>query len=370
MTTILDLIERIPSVCETILKEYPTSFDAALGKLEKPISELDELIFIGSGTSDTSARTAAPLVREFSGLRTTLVWPGEMENLLTEKKEETVFGLNPKGLYIFTSQTGTSRTTARMMEKIQSLGLMTLSITENEETPLAKISRIHLSMGCGEEEFPMRTIGYVSSVLDHCLLAMAIGRKRGILSLEEDEKLRKEALAASRNRVKIQETIKDWFPKISSRLVNAQELVFTGNGTMYGISLEGAVKCWEMPQKPTFAFETEEGMHGPVFGYNGKQFLVLLTDGREPNMQLGASLVRYLSDVFQSACAVGNLGNPFSSLSEEAVCPLELAGGHFSFIEMSAVIQLIAYMLTQAIGRDVSKPIDHTEMYRYFNTHG
>ena len=61
MTTILDLIERIPSVCENILKEYPVSFDAALSKLEQPISELDELIFIGSGTSDTSARTAAPL---------------------------------------------------------------------------------------------------------------------------------------------------------------------------------------------------------------------------------------------------------------------------------------------------------------------
>ena len=144
-----------------------------------------------------------------------------MENLLAEKEEGNVFGLNPKGLYIFTSQTGTSRTTARMMEKIQSLGLMTLSITEDEETPLAKISRIHLSMGCGKEEFPMRTIGYVSSALDHCLLAMAIGRKRGVLSLDEHEQLRKEALAAIRNRVKIQETIRDWFPKISSRLMDA-----------------------------------------------------------------------------------------------------------------------------------------------------
>ena len=103
-------------------------------------------------------------------------------------------------------------------------------------------------------------------------------------------------------------------------------------------------------------------MHGPNYGYGHDQFLIYLSDGSETDPGKGLSLVRYMKEVHQSGIAVGDV-------PEELGLKLSLTKGCFSFIEMSALVQLMAYMLTQAIGRDVSHPIDHSDMNTYFTTH-
>ena len=356
MTTILDCIQRIPEICEKILDSYPAFLAPVTEGLGEELGRIDELVFVGSGTSDTSARTSQPIVGKVSGLRTTVLWPSELERISS-------YGMNPRGLYIFTSQTGTSKLTAAMMAKVQEAGCHAMSITESEGTPMAKASRIHVVMGCGQEEFLMRTIGYVSSALVHCLLGLQIGLRRGYLSQEEHDAYLAKARGAAQNRRLVTEQIKTRFPEIRDQLKRAQEVIFTGNGSLYGVSLEGAVKFWEMPQKPCIGLELEEGLHGPNFGYGEHQCVIYLADGMEPDKAKGLSLVRYMKAVFGMGIAIGDV-------PEELGIALPVKGGEFSFIEMSAVVQVLAYELTRAIGRDVSRPIDHSVMNSYFTTHG
>ena len=91
--------------------------------------------------------------------------------------------------------------------------------------------------------------------------------------------------------------------------------------------------------------------------------MIYLADGMEPDKAKGLSLVRYMKDVFGMGIAIGDV-------PEELGIALPVKGGEFSFIEMSAVVQVLAYELTRAIGRDVSRPIDHSVMNSYFTTHG
>lgn len=365
--TILDCIESIPSVLEGILDTYPENMAPLEKALEGAPDRLDELVLIGSGTSDTSARTSQSITAFLSGLRTTVLWPAEMERILQTQKtrgarENNTNGLNPRALYVFTSQTGTSRLTADMMEKVQKAGALSVSITESPQTPLAQKSRIHLLMGCGREPFLMRTIGYVSSVLTHVLMGLRLGVLRGNISPQEEKSWLAMAREACENRRIITEQVKAYFPEIRGRLMESQEVIFTGQGAMYGICLEGAVKFWEMPQKPCIGLELEEGMHGPNYGYSHRQCVIYLCDGSETDPGKGVSLIRYMQEIHQNGLAVG-------AVSPELGLSLSLKGGLFSFIEMSAVPQVLAYLLTMAIGRDISKPLSHADMDAFFKTH-
>lgn len=169
MESILCCIERVPAVLDNILKNK----EQYLEELKKIISEerIDEIIFIGSGTSNTAAVTAAPFVEMVSGLRTTVVTSNEF---MYDR-----YVRNKKALYVFTSQTGTSHFVREAQKEFRSKGYLTVAVSESKDTPLAKESTIFINMGSGEEDCPMRTIGYCASVLIHMLMGLEIGKRYG-----------------------------------------------------------------------------------------------------------------------------------------------------------------------------------------------
>ena len=69
MVTLLDCILRIPSVIEHILDEQENAFAAFRKYIEDKIEKLDELVLVGSGTSNTASLTARPFMEKASGLR-------------------------------------------------------------------------------------------------------------------------------------------------------------------------------------------------------------------------------------------------------------------------------------------------------------
>ena len=106
MVTILDCIERTPKIMAEILQNQNMIFDRLCSYIKD--KELDQLIFIGSGTSNTSSITAYHFVERMSGLDTRTMIPNEF---LKKKK------LNPHALYVFVSQSGTSTLTNQSLKK-------------------------------------------------------------------------------------------------------------------------------------------------------------------------------------------------------------------------------------------------------------
>ena len=54
---------------------------------------------------------------------------------------------NKKGLYVFTSQTGTSHFVREAQKRFREEGYLTVAVSESEDTPLAKESMIFVNMG-------------------------------------------------------------------------------------------------------------------------------------------------------------------------------------------------------------------------------
>ena len=73
MVTMLEVINRIPAVCTDILNHREETF-AVLTQTVKAHPEINQILLIGSGTSNTSAVTARGFIEKTSGLQTCLLY--------------------------------------------------------------------------------------------------------------------------------------------------------------------------------------------------------------------------------------------------------------------------------------------------------
>lgn len=351
MESILDCIARVPSVLENILKNR----EAYMAELNIVIAErrIDEIIFIGSGTSNTSAVTSRPFVEKVSGVRTTQVTSNEF---MYDR-----YLRNPNALYVFTSQTGTSHFVREAQKKFRGEGFLTAAISESADTPLARESSIFINMGCGAEDCPMRTIGYCASVLTHMLMGLEIGRTYGHLTREEYETYLAQAQALPVSNEEIYRKSLKWMDTAKRKMFQSQLLVFTGAGSLYGLALEGAMKVWECPQIASVGYELEEGMHGPNYGYNYNHCVIVLNDGTEE--QKGLALARWMKEIKHTGFVAG------SKVVDSADLEVTLKTDDFTAIELAPVVQVIAGRLALDGGRDLTAPHDNSVMESYFKTH-
>lgn len=355
MVTLLDCIERIPSVMENILAKQDEAYASFMEYLQPRLFEVDEIVFIGSGTSSTASMTSRPFVEKASGIRTKVVLPNDYAT------DHCVY--NPHALHVFTSQTGTSKVVCEVMKKLSDAGYLCVSMTDSPDTKLAGISPAHICLNCGEEEYLMRTIGYTTSVLNHMLLALKLGLARGFLTKEQYDAYQADVSRVPDSHRVITQQAKGWFQKNKRQIMRSRCVIFTGADSLYGVALEGAVKFWEMPQVISAGYELEEGMHGPNYGYNENHCVVVLNDGGSESAK-ALSLARYMKEVFHNGLVVG------TEVVDDKDLKLDIKGRDFACLEFSAVPQVMAYFLAEDGGRDLTIRDPHTVMYSYFNTHG
>lgn len=355
MITLLDCIERIPSCIETILAKQEEAFVDFDTYAKERLNRIDEIVFIGSGTSNTSAMTSQPFVEKVSGLRTKVIYPNDYV------EEGRIY--NPNALHVFTSQTGTSTVVCELMEKLTGKGLFCVSFTENAETKLARVSSCHICLNCGAEEYGQRTIGYTTSVLNHMLMGLRLGLMRGYITEEQYQNWQAQAARVPDSHREIQKQAHVWYGMHKRQLMRSACIVFTGAGSLYGLSLEAAVKFWEMPQVISIGYELEEGMHGPNYGYDYPHCVIVLNDGGKES-QKALSLARFMKEIYHNGLVIG------AETADEGDLKLELHGGDFACLEFSAAVQVMAYDLTIDGGRDLTKKNPRLEiMGRYFQTH-
>ncbi len=352
MVTMLDCIRRVPSLLNAIIEQSGETFNEVFEKYDPAV--INEIYFIGSGTSFTSASTARYLAEEASGVRVSVALPNEF-----------LYGYsvrNPKALYVFISQTGTSTVTLNALNHIKELGYATACVSEKRGTPMAKAAGAFINMGCGEEEYGMRTIGYSTSVLTLMLLGVNLGLRRGRNGQNGNSAylcLAKEAAAAIPGVI---EAALKWMDTARRKMLKSAFMSFTGTAALYGVACEAAVKVWEAPQFPSAGYELDEGMHGPNYGYNYNHAVFVLNDGGRDS-QKALALARYMKNEHQNGYIIG------AGAIDEKDLSFEPAGGPFCCLQFAAAVQVLMYRLTVDGGRDFSIKGVHAKMNSYFQSH-
>lgn len=352
---LLDCIKRVPSVIEMILDNRKTLVKPLLDYLKEDVHTINEIILVGSGTSNTSAQTSHEFVEKASGLSTRSILPNEF-------LAKCVY--NPKALYIFTSQSGTSTLTQKAQMMMKEKGYYTCACTENVNSPLAKESGTHVLLECDHEEFGQRTIGYCASILTHMMIAMEVGLTRGSLSQIDYDTYMEQANKVPNSHAEICEKTMNWFDKNKWKLMNKDGYAFYGSGDLWGVALEGSLKVLEIAKRfLCVGYEMDDGMHGPTMGFTNRHAIVILNDGRNENIANG--LAKFVKSEVSDAFVIGK------NTMDDCDLAFEPVGGPFACLEYAPVVEILAYRLAADYGI-VTKPWatqDPLPEMKYFNTH-
>ena len=116
--SMLDCIERVPSLVKAIFENRENTQKELFCYLgEEGLSRLSGIVFVGSGTSSTSGTTAAYFANKVAGVPVSAVVPSDFCY--------HTYHYDPDTLYVFISQTGTSKLTKQAMDPIRSFATTT-----------------------------------------------------------------------------------------------------------------------------------------------------------------------------------------------------------------------------------------------------
>ncbi|MBR0385779.1 MAG: SIS domain-containing protein, partial [Erysipelotrichaceae bacterium] len=258
MVTMLDCIKRTPGRGNIILDKALENTEA-LAKAVGNFSEIREVILIGSGSSFNASLTELNFIERVTGLQANAYMPNDFA-------KKSVY--EPKGIYVFVSQSGTSTLVREQIEKINALGYVTVSTTDDAGSPIANAARVHVPLEVGNEEFGYRTVGFSSTMLTLKVIALRIGLENGHISKEEFDKYIEDGRKALAHHNEIVEDSLKWFERNQETLKGLRALMYFGGGNLHGIAVEGALKLMETPKLYlAFGYEAEDGIHGPCYAF-------------------------------------------------------------------------------------------------------
>ncbi|WP_229071575.1 SIS domain-containing protein [Actinoplanes sp. DH11] len=209
------------------------------------------VLFVARGTSDHAALYGAYLTEIRLGLPVGSASPSAI----------TLYGARPDftgTLVVGVSQSGGSADLTGVLGVAREKGALTLAVTNNPESALAKAAELSVDVAAGHERAVAATKTYTAELL--ALLMLVEGVRAG------DGRLPAEERAALAELPRLAEgVLADTGPEdLAQRYRFASSLVTTGRGYAYPTAREAALKLMETSYLPALAFSGADLLHGPL----------------------------------------------------------------------------------------------------------
>ena len=171
------------------------------------------------------------------------------------------------------SHSGGSTDVLEALERAKRRGIRTLLITNLEDTEAEAVADETLVTGAGVERAIPSTKGFIALVAASLLLST---ERSDALVLEAAEHLREWLKEPSAP------------PEILDAVASARVVVFLGNGLLYPVARDGALKLLETTSIPAFAYPVEEFLHGPI-ALAGPDVVVIAVGGATSSKAVDAA---------------------------------------------------------------------------------
>ena len=355
MVTMLDVIKRSKEKMNLIIDSRESIFDEVINYVKG--KDIDEIFFVGSGSSYSSALSTMLVVEKLSGIKTHVMLP----NLFINKEI-----YNPNALYVLVSQTGTSSLMIKLASKLKKLNVNVVVISSDANSPLVKECEHFIELCIGYEEYTYATLGFTCSMLTEILLGLELGFIKNYLTLEKyNEYIDELKKTPDSNYETIIKTI-EWFDLKKDKLLSTENFVLYGNASLYGIANEGALKIMEITKKyVSVGYEMDDGMHGPNYCLDERTAVIALNDGKDDKN--AHDLMNLMKKEYASGYLVGV--NPI----DDDDLKLNIRTSNFTNLEIVSFVQTLAYLLAREIKVDIFEKkdprINTTKGKGYFNMH-
>jgi glucosamine--fructose-6-phosphate aminotransferase (isomerizing) len=244
MSRMLEEIRQQPDALERTLKGELRRVERFRRLVEKQRPRL--IVLVARGTSDNAALFGRYLLELTTGIPVSLAAPSiaTLYEAAIDYRDALVVAI---------SQSGESTDTNLVLERARDAGAMTLGITNEARSSLARIAEHLFLVRAGREKSVAATKTYTGQMLTMYLLAYALG---GGVRMVELERL-PEAVAAALE-------LEPEIAALSERYRFMKNAVVVGRGLNYANAFEFALKMMETCYVVAERFSSADFLHGPI----------------------------------------------------------------------------------------------------------
>jgi glucosamine--fructose-6-phosphate aminotransferase (isomerizing) len=262
--------------------------------------------------------------------------------------------VDPRSLLLMVSQSGETADTLAAVDIARQKKAKVWSVCNVVDSSIARKSDGVLYTHAGPEISVASTKAFTTQLTALYLLALALGRRRGVLSRAQAKKALADLMYLPNW---IEETLKseDEIESLAQKLTSSTDFLYLGRGINYPIALEGALKLKEISYIHAEGYPAGEMKHGPI----------ALIDETMPVVVL-LPKDRYFEKTLGNLKEVEARGGKMIILTDEegtprGVKPFGLLSvpkaSHFlTPVVMSVPLQLLAYFIAVHRGTDVDQP--------------
>ncbi|MBQ7760761.1 MAG: SIS domain-containing protein [Clostridia bacterium] len=328
-------IREQPSVLAGIKKSNITTITSLIEKIKE--KNITNVYFVARGTSDHACIYAQYLYGAVLGMQCTLGTP----SIFTQYNGNIKFS---NTLVIGVSQSGRAEDVNAVLLSAKEQGMITVSITNNPKSLLAKTAEYHLYCNAGEEKSIAATKTFTAQMYLLALLCAEWSQDKDLQSsLDNISGQMEDALSY----------LPDQVEAISKTLLDYKEGVVLGRGMSYPIALEGALKILETNKMKMKGYPISDFYHGPVAQlHNNDLAFVFAQDGAV--IQDAKKMVDKLSGINANTVLITDKAEFFDNVSN--VIKVNSTNNEFTmpFI-LALVMQIFALKLVLLKGIDPDK---------------
>jgi glucosamine--fructose-6-phosphate aminotransferase (isomerizing) len=313
---------------------------------DKQIKSIDRIMVVACGTAYHAGLVGKQIIEELVGI------PVEVE-IASEIRARRIL-VNENTLTIAVSQSGETADTLAAISEAKLRGAMTLGITNRPDSHLAHIAPNLIVTECGIEVSVAATKTFVAQLASFYLLALYLAEKRGSISAERAEDLKRQLMTVPT----LQERVLAKEEEIKQKAIQyaeAHDVVFIGRGLSYPIALEGALKLKELSYIHASGYAAGELKHGPI----------AVLDQRVPVITIlvpGSVYEKTLSNAQEARArkakmiAVAVEGDKDAEMTFDTILPIPHVDELFSPLVSVIPLQLLSYFIADYLGKDVDQP--------------
>ena len=345
-----EIVEQPKSLESTLRGRIQRSTPAVklggLSEVAGALSEARRIIFTACGTSWHASMIGKFMVEEYARVQ------AEVEYASEWRYRNPV--LEPGTVVVGVSQSGETADTLAALGLAKEMGATTLGVVNVVGSSIARATDAGIYLHAGPEIGVASTKAFTSQVAALCLMALYLGRQRGL-----DPEVIARVLRELQSLPEKVRKVLDHAPELEAlarRLVDRghNNFLYLGRGYSFPASLEGALKLKEISYVHAEGFSAAEMKHGPIalIDENMPVVVVAPRDNVYPKV---LSNMREVKARGGYLVAVTTEPNGLAELADEVVI---VPGTEDSLqpILASIPLQLLAYHIGVMRGCDVDKP--------------
>lgn len=340
---LVESIREIPARIDRIIQEFDDTDLRVEDYLKRFHSPIDEIIFIGSGTSYNAAFAIKNFVEKNLKMRVTLYYPNDFrqKNLI----------INKNAVYVLISQSGKTAVLKECLEFLASNHLIHITITSDDQSILSQLSDLHLNMRTEEEAHVFRTKGYSCTVAVCICLTLAISKFASKITTLELEKFLEDLKKLPHSIQNIIDISTQWTTSNLSLLDHKNCILVSGEGALWAVSQEASIKFMEMIPILSDSYEIEEFIHGPQNAFHSDILYILLYN-KAYDSSRALKIHDFIAHEIGDCILIGNENLGKNDLT------ITFQSTYFYFLEAISACQILAYYFAKHRNRDLTKRIN------------